>query len=119
LKESPAVQSLLAAQIVRHREQARFYLALFFVLGIGIVFVARDDLGTSSAISFSLRKPLIISSICCLGSLGYPGRRRWREPWVRWYPISVAPASNEGVSAGSDVLRDINRGVTFASRLRS
>ena len=45
LEEPAAVQALLAAEIVGHREQPRFDLALPFVLRIGIEFVAGDDLG--------------------------------------------------------------------------
>ena len=39
-----AVEALLAAEIVGHRQQPRFDLALPFVLRVGIEFVARDDL---------------------------------------------------------------------------
>ena len=45
LEESAAVQALLAAEIVGHREQALLDLALPFVLRVGIEFVAGDDLG--------------------------------------------------------------------------
>ena len=45
LEEAAAVQPLLAAEIVRHGEQARFDLALALVLRIGIEFVAGNDLG--------------------------------------------------------------------------
>jgi len=45
LEEFPAVQALLAAELVGHREQARLDLALSFVLRVGIELVAGDDLG--------------------------------------------------------------------------
>ena len=45
LEEPAAVQALLAAEIVGHREQPRLDLALPFVLRVGIEFVAGDDLG--------------------------------------------------------------------------
>ena len=44
LEEAAAVEPLLLAEIVRHREQAVFHLALLLVLRIGIEFVARHDL---------------------------------------------------------------------------
>ena len=45
LEEAAAVEALLPAEIVGHREQPRFHLALPFVLRVGIEFVACDDLG--------------------------------------------------------------------------
>ena len=44
LEEAAAVQPLLAAEIVGHRQQPRLDLALLFVLRVGIEFVAGDDL---------------------------------------------------------------------------
>ncbi len=45
LEEFPAVEALLAAELVGHREQALLDLALPLVLRVGIEFVAGDDLG--------------------------------------------------------------------------
>ena len=45
LEEFPAVQALLAAELVGHRKQSRLDLALPFVLRVGIEFIAGDDLG--------------------------------------------------------------------------
>ena len=43
-KKPPAVQPLLAAELVGHGQQARLDLALLLVLRIGIELVAGDDL---------------------------------------------------------------------------
>ena len=45
LEEAAAIQALLAANLVGHPEQPGFDLTLLFVLRVGIVFVAADDLG--------------------------------------------------------------------------
>jgi hypothetical protein len=44
LEKPAAIETLLSAEIVGHRQQPRFDLALPFVLRVGIEFVARDDL---------------------------------------------------------------------------
>jgi hypothetical protein len=45
LEEPPAVEALLAAEVVGHRQQTLLDLALLGVLRIGIILVARHDLG--------------------------------------------------------------------------
>ena len=90
LEEPAAVETLLAAEIVGHRQQPRLDLALPFVLRVGIELVAGDDLrrdrrlvlhssdGISAASSASVSWLLMISSIAAsLGkSAGYAG---WKE----------------------------------------